>query len=68
MDWKRLLGYNTGSVNEDLLLRNEFLAEENRILRSKLGPRVRLTACGAKTPLNPKCLTVPSFGDSFLRR
>ena len=43
MDWKRLLGYITGSVNEDLLLRNEFLAEENRILRSKLGPRVRLT-------------------------
>jgi len=29
MDWKRLLGYITGSVNEDLLLRNEFLAEEN---------------------------------------
>jgi hypothetical protein len=43
MEWKRLLGYITGSVNEDLLLRNEFLAEENRILRSKLGPRVRLT-------------------------
>ena len=43
MDWKQLLGYITGSVNEDLLLRNEFLAEENRILRSKLGARVCLS-------------------------
>jgi hypothetical protein len=43
MDWKRLLGYITASVNEDLLRRNEFLAEENRIFRSKLGARVRLT-------------------------
>ena len=43
MDWKRLLGYITGSVNEELLLRNEFLAEEDRIVRSKLGLRVRLT-------------------------
>ena len=43
MDWKRLLGYITGSVNEDLLLRNEYLAEEDRILRAKLGARVRLT-------------------------
>ena len=42
-DWKRLLSYIIGSVNEDLLLRTEFLAEENRILQSKLGPRVRLT-------------------------
>jgi len=36
MDWKRLLSYVTGSVDEELLLRNEYLAAENRILRSRL--------------------------------
>lgn len=33
MDWKDLLAYITGSVNEELLLRHEYLATENRILR-----------------------------------
>jgi hypothetical protein len=34
--WVRLLAYVTGSVNEELLLQNEYLAAENRILRAKL--------------------------------
>ena len=34
--WLRLLAYVTGSVNQELLLRNEYLAAENRILRAKL--------------------------------
>src|ERR1700726_2403539 len=38
----RLLSYVTGSVNEELLLRNEYLAAENRILRAKLPARLRL--------------------------
>jgi hypothetical protein len=33
MDWKQLLVYITGSVEEDLLLRIEYLRAENRILR-----------------------------------
>jgi putative transposase len=33
MDWKTLLAYISGSVDEELLLRNEYLAAENRILR-----------------------------------
>ena len=33
MDWKKLLAYITGSVDQELLLRNEYLATENRILR-----------------------------------
>ena len=41
--WVRLLAYVTGSVNQELLLRNEYLAAENRILRAKLPPRLRLT-------------------------
>ncbi len=35
MDWKRLLTYVMGSIDEELLLRNEFLAAENRILRAQ---------------------------------
>jgi hypothetical protein len=34
MLWARLLAYVTGTVNQELLLRNEYLAAENRILRS----------------------------------
>src|ERR1700692_982343 len=41
--WVRLLAYVTGSVNQELLLQNEYLATENRILRAKLPSRLRLT-------------------------
>jgi putative transposase len=43
MDWKQLLAYITGSVDQELLLRNEYLVTENRILRSQITGRVRLT-------------------------
>ena len=43
MDWKKLLAYITGSVDEELLLRNEYLAAENRILRNQIKGRLRLT-------------------------
>jgi hypothetical protein len=39
--WLRLLAYVTGLVNQELLLQNEYLAAENRILRTRL-PRLRL--------------------------
>jgi hypothetical protein len=29
MDWKHLLAYITGSVDQELLLRNEYLVAEN---------------------------------------
>jgi hypothetical protein len=41
--WVRLLAYVTGSVNQELLLRNEYLAAENRVLRTKLPARLRLS-------------------------
>ncbi len=41
--WARLLAYVTGSVNQELHLQNEYLAAENRILRTKLPSRLRLT-------------------------
>ncbi len=43
MGWYRPLAHITGSVDDELLLRNEYLVKENRILRSKLGKRVKLT-------------------------
>ena len=32
--WLRLLAYVTGLVNQELLVQNEYLAAENRILKS----------------------------------
>src|SRR6516225_8530654 len=41
--WARLLAYVTGLVNQKLLLQNEYLAAENRILRAHLPARMRLS-------------------------
>ena len=38
-----MLAYVTGSVDEELLARNEYLVTENRILRSQIKGRIRLT-------------------------
>ena len=37
--WIRLLAYVTGLDNQELLLQNEYLAAENRILRTHLPTR-----------------------------
>ncbi len=34
MPWKKLLALVTGSIDEELRLRNEYLVTENRILRT----------------------------------
>jgi putative transposase len=44
----------TGSVNQELLLRNEYLAAENRILRTKLPARLRLS--------DPERITLAEIG------
>jgi hypothetical protein len=41
--WARLLAYVTGLVNQELLLQNEYLAAENRILKARLQPGWRLS-------------------------
>src|SRR5215471_18743735 len=41
--WARLLAYVTGLVNQELLLQNEYLAAENRVLRGHLPARLRLS-------------------------
>jgi putative transposase len=49
MDWKQLLAYITGSVDQQLLLRNEYLVTENRILRQQITGRLQLTDGERKT-------------------
>ena len=34
MEWARILACITGTVDQELLLRNEYLAAENRILKA----------------------------------
>ena len=43
LHWTRLLAFVTGLVNQELLLRNEYLVAENRILRAHLPAGLRLT-------------------------
>ncbi len=43
MLWARLLAYVTGTVDQELLLRNEHLAAENRILRGQIKDRLLLS-------------------------
>ena len=50
MDWKTLLGYISGSVDEELLLRNEYLVAENRILRNQVKGRIQLNDTERRTP------------------
>jgi hypothetical protein len=58
--WVRLLAYVTGSVNQELLLRNEYLAAENRILRTKLPVRLRLS--------DPERITLGEIGKRLGRK
>src|SRR5665811_1826307 len=43
MEWARILAYITGTVDQELLLRNEYLAAENRILRGQLKGRLKFS-------------------------
>jgi putative transposase len=58
--WVRLLAYVTGSVNQELLLQNEYLAAENRILRAKLPTKLRLN--------NPERATLAEIGKRLGRK
>ncbi|MGB7846933.1 MAG: integrase core domain-containing protein [Candidatus Acidiferrum sp.] len=43
MIWAQLLAYVTGTVDQELLLRNEYLAAENRILKAQIKGRLLLS-------------------------
>jgi putative transposase len=49
MDWPRILAYITGTVDQELLLRNEYLVAENRILRDQVNSRLLLSDSEKKT-------------------
>ncbi len=49
MEWTRMLAYITGTVDQELLLRNEYLAAENRILRAQFKGRLLLSQAENKT-------------------
>src|SRR5438477_10229655 len=43
MDWVRILAFATGTVDQELLARNEYLAAENRIFKAQLKGRLKLS-------------------------
>jgi putative transposase len=43
MLWTRLVAYVTGMVNQELLVRNEYLGAENWILRGQIKGRLLLS-------------------------
>ena len=43
MNWRRLLAYITGTVDQELLVRNEYLTAENKVLRAQIKDRLRFT-------------------------
>src|SRR5205807_5474017 len=49
MDCKHLLASITGTVDQELLVRNEYLVTENRLLRNQIKGRVRLSDGERKT-------------------
>jgi hypothetical protein len=44
MYWARILAYVTGTVDQELLARNEYLVAENRIMKAQLKGRLDGTA------------------------
>ena len=58
MDWKQLLAYITGSVDEELLLRYAYLVAENRILRNQI------TGC---VPLPPQSPNLNAYAERWVR-
>jgi hypothetical protein len=49
MNWARMLVYITGTVDQELLVRNEYLAAENRILKAQIKGRLLLSEADKAT-------------------
>jgi hypothetical protein len=60
MIWARMLAYTPGTVDQELLLRNEYLAAENRILRAQIKGRLlfirsgKNNVSGGRSPVRTK--------------
>src|SRR3954465_14375402 len=69
--WARLLAYVTGLVNQRLLLQCEYLIAENRILRSHVPGRLRLSdgkRLGRKYLAEVACVAKPKTIVAWYRR
>ena len=55
-----MLAYITGTVDQELLLRNEYLAAENRILKANLKGRIQFT--------DPERLTLAAIAKKLGRK
>ena len=60
MDWARTLAYVTGTVDQELLARIEYLAAENRILKAQLKGRLKLS--------DPERVTLAEIGHRLGRK
>src|ERR1039458_4657402 len=49
MNWVRMLAYITGTVDQELLVRNEYLAAENRILKAQVKGQLLLSEADKAT-------------------
>ena len=59
MDWPRLFAHITGTVDQELLLRHEYLAAEHRILKDQVNGRVLLS--------DPQTTTLADIGNRLGR-
>jgi hypothetical protein len=57
-DWFRLLGYVTGLVNQELLLKNEYLVAENRANCNRTGHSCQCQRglCQGKVEMSPSSM------------
>jgi hypothetical protein len=64
----RMLAYITGTVDQELLLRNKYLAAENRIFKGQIKGRLLLSdgekACGSSKPLRSQKIVMRESTDS----
>jgi hypothetical protein len=59
MDWPRVLAYVTGTLDQELLARNKYLAAENRILEAQLKGRLKLEPCLARLSAQGRVMLKP---------
>ena len=68
MVWPRMLAYITGTVDQELLLRNEYLAAENRILKALSLPETRFSPYRLNLMRKIDSLLGDEAGHDFLAR
>ena len=66
MDWRKAVVHTTGTVDEELLLRREYLSTENRILIQQLQGRLSLTDPQSQTRAGTWLATVVVRAAAFV--